>query len=110
MIIKLKNKKKYRAESLREERLRNGSSYIWNLRFIITTPVNSDELDENLTNDNISTFSALSDDGSESLTFTGYKSIAGVSILFDEGSLSSRCAVQLQKIIESEATSNGTLA
>ncbi len=110
MIIRLKNNKKYRVESLREERVRSGSSYIWNIRFIITTPVNSDELDKNLTNGNISTFSALSDDESESLTFTGYTSVAGVSILFDEGNLSSRCAVQLQKIVESEVAGDGALA
>lgn len=100
MFISFKNSEKtFNAVSLREEQLlMNDSSNVWSLRFIITDNITSDEADKCIKEDNISLITAETEDGAL-VEFTGYTRIVGISIVFDENTLASRCAVQLQKHI-----------
>ncbi len=103
MFIKLKDGKTYAASVLREERVgMSDNSTMWNLRFVITDTISSDEVDTAFTEDNISEITAFAEDEQgivRQVVFGGYTGVSNVSISFNEETLASRCAVLLTKTV-----------
>ena len=103
MLIKLKDEKRFNATLLREERVgMSDNSTIWNLRFVITDTISSDEVDAAFTADNISKITAYAEDEQgviRQIEFVGYSVVSNVSISFNEETLASRCTVLLTKSV-----------
>jgi len=101
MKLKLNDGTEYSITSLKEDLIpTSAGGNSWSLRFLITENVNSDDVENGFTADNMGELTVTADDGKTVKNFTGYKRLANASIVFDASTLTSVCQMHLQKVVE----------